>query len=371
MKLQRAVFQECRELKLSLFECPDFLFIFTGTVTIGFILATYFVARYYYELDVVVVAITVVSTVMLIINFMVHQGTMKILRSRRAIDRANQDLATALGELREANRVREEYTSMMVHDLRSPLTGTRMLIEMLQSELNQVTESFSRRDLFDRSLGLVRDNVERILKMVSDLLTVARIEAGKLKLDRKQGDVTVLLRKTVQLYEPFAANKKITLSYHLGSPVPPIWFDERSLVEILENLITNALKFTDSGGRIHVQVFRHQAGADLAAELSANGMTVTHPLSTESALVEAPTVLVFTVSDTGWGLTPEKQRALFARFGDTVTPRDPKLAGTGLGLSICKGLTRAHGGTIGAVSTPGKGSTFYFTLPASDDQRAN
>ena len=175
-------------------------------------------------------------------------------------------------------------------------------------------------------------NSARLVHLVDDLLFVARLQAGRLILDPAKLDLGELALEAVEAARPWAAQTGLTITYDRNGPVL-IEADRGRLMQLLDNLITNALKFTHSGGRVDVRV-----------ESSAGGA-------------------VLEVNDTGIGLPPGDTERIFERFFRTKTAVTEQIPGTGLGLFIARAIAEAHGGTITAARRPEGGSTFQILLP--------
>jgi len=172
--------------------------------------------------------------------------------------------------------------------------------------------------------------------LIQGLLDVSLIEAGQLKIERERVRTADLVRQVVELQSPLAVSSGIELRVDMARSVDDLWASRGRLHEVFENLIGNAFKFTEAGGRITVGARSRDQD------------------------------VLFWVADTGCGIAPENLSRIFDRFWQVV-PREGRL-GAGLGLAITKGIVEAHGGRIWAESTPGKGSTFFFTIPkASSD----
>jgi PAS domain S-box-containing protein len=217
---------------------------------------------------------------------------------------------------------RDDVLAIVAHDLRNPLNAIRLQAEMLAASAVDGQR--------ERIAGIER-SAARMKRLVEDLLDVARMEAGGLRLDRAAVPVRELVADAVRAHEAIATSASIELLLEAAPEGSEIWADRDRVLQILENLIGNALKFTPSGGCITV-------GAALR-----------------------PGVVQFWVADTGAGIEPEHQAHVFDRFWQA---RGAERHGAGLGLPIVKGLVEAHGGQIWLESTPGRGSTFWFTIPA-------
>jgi signal transduction histidine kinase len=174
--------------------------------------------------------------------------------------------------------------------------------------------------------------VQRANRLIQDLLDVTRIEAGALSIASHAVSAGRIARDALGLLEMRASAASIELRLALDSELSEIWADEHRLLQVFENLIGNAIKFTPPGGRITVGA-QSRAGE-----------------------------LLFSIADTGVGIPAESLPRVFDRFWQA---KRTERSGAGLGLPICKGLVEAHGGRIWVESTPGHGSTFYFTIPTA------
>ena len=181
-------------------------------------------------------------------------------------------------------------------------------------------------------LGVVERNAHRLLHLVGDLLFLAQVEAGKLVLDIGALDLGNVASESVETARPQAEAKGITLTLATG-PVPLIAGDRARIAQLLDNLVSNALKFTPEGGRVDVRVRALKNRA------------------------------VLEVRDSGMGIPSSEQEFLFQRFFRTSTATEQAIQGTGLGLAISKAIVEAHSGRITVASEEGEGTTFHVTLP--------
>jgi signal transduction histidine kinase len=230
-------------------------------------------------------------------------------------------------ELSEQNRLKDELISVVSHDLRTPLTSIMGYLELALAEDTDP-------DTGRRFLEVVQRNTGRLHRLVEDLLFVSRVHTGKEALDLAPVDVAQLVRETVASARPSADGAEIALDCDAREPA---WVsgDAHRLAEVLENLVSNALKFTPPGGRVRVAA-------------SADGETVT-----------------IEVSDTGVGIADDDRRHLFDRFFRAAGTDG--IPGAGLGLSIVKAIVDAHEGRIEVASAVGAGTTFVVRLPAGPD----
>jgi signal transduction histidine kinase len=229
--------------------------------------------------------------------------------------------------LRELDRLKDEFVALVSHELRTPLTSITGYLEL-------VLDDPELSDEHRRFLDVVDRNADRLLRLVSDLLLVAQIESGKLALDPGDVDLTDLATQSVEVLRPAADARSIDLRLDID-PVPTLQGDPARLGQLLDNLVSNAVKFTEPGGQVVV------------------------------ALGAAGDDVVLAVSDDGIGIPVAEQRRLFDRFYRASTAQDRAIEGTGLGLTIVHAIVQAHGGTIDVASDEGKGTTFRVRLPVA------
>lgn len=263
-------------------------------------------------------------------NARAYQDLEKLAQSlEERIKERTADLQSANERLKELDRLKSAFVSIVSHELRTPMTSIKGLVENMMDGL---TGSLNERQSF--YLSRVKHNIERLTRMINDLLDLSRIEAGKMELQCNAVNVGSLGREVVELLQPLAKERQLTLHAEIIDPIPLIQADRDKLFQILTNLITNAIKFTEPTGTIHVSVEQQEDGS----------------LSTS-------------IQDTGCGIPIEEQQTIFERFYRGQTS-DVKNRGAGLGLAITKSLVELHSGSIWVSSTPGEGSQFCFNIPA-------
>ena len=243
------------------------------------------------------------------------------------------DLASKIDELSELNarlqtmdRMRSELLTMVSHDLHTPLTAIKGSLEVL---LHETVGVELRREL----LGIAQKNADRLFRMVSDILDLARIEAGRFQGRREQFDVLTALRGTIDRLQQMAQDRGISVTLTVPAGPLTVSADSLRMEQVFTNLLGNALKFTPRGGRIAIA----------AAERGAH--------------------ILVTVADSGVGIPPEHLDRVFDRFYRVPMPASSAVEGTGLGLSICKAVVEEHGGRIWVESQVGRGSTFFVIIP--------
>ena len=228
--------------------------------------------------------------------------------------------------LAELDRLKSEFVMTASHELRTPLTSIGMSIDLL---LEGATKKLNEKE--QQLLSAAHEEVQRLKAFVSNLLDLSKIEAGKMEMELSSISIRVLFEKAATVFNAQKEEKAVDLSFSVPEELPNVRGDDNKITWVLTNLISNALRYTPSGGHIN--------------------------LSAESF---GPSVQI-SVSDDGPGIPYEYQSKIFDKFVQVKS--DKAVGGSGLGLAICKEIVRAHGGTIWVDSVPGSGSTFTFTLP--------
>lgn len=234
---------------------------------------------------------------------------------------------TMAASLQEVERLKNEFFALVSHELRTPLTSIVGYVDIVRAgEAGELNERQA------RYLGVVDRNAHRLMRLVGDLLFVAQVEAGTLSLERGEVDVGTVAAEAVEAARPYADGRGVLLTLD-ARPLRLRDADRDRLGQLLDNLLTNALKFTEEGGRIEVRV------------READGM----------ARIE--------VSDSGVGIARNEIERLFERFYRAQAATEAVVPGIGLGLSICKAIAEGHGGSIAVASELGEGTTFTVRLP--------
>jgi len=231
--------------------------------------------------------------------------------------------------LRTLDRMKDEFIALVSHELRTPLTSIRGYLELLVDD----PETLELPGLQLDWLQVIDRNAERLQRLVEDLLLTAQANAGALALEKAELDVGAVVEQAAQAGAPIAAARGIGLSCTTDS-VPQVNGDRMRVGQVVDNLLSNALKFTPAGGRVDVRAFAHGTGARIE------------------------------VSDSGMGIAQEELSLLFDRFFRTTRAQEEAIPGVGLGLSIAKAVVEAHGGRIAVRSREGEGTTFTVDLPA-------
>ncbi len=237
------------------------------------------------------------------------------------------ELVKAKEKAEESDRLKSAFLANMSHEIRTPLNAIVGFSSLLAE-----TESPEERQQY---INLVQENNGLLLKLISDILDISKIEAGTMEFTMKTVDVRQLCQEIIQMFSLRVVSENVSLVFDETPPQIMIEGDKNRITQVLSNFMTNAMKFTCQGS------------ITLNYGMTENGM------------------LKFTVRDTGIGISPEKLGTVFSRF----VKLDSFAQGTGLGLSICQSLVERMGGEIGVDSEVGKGSTFWFTLPVTPGEK--
>lgn len=258
----------------------------------------------------------------------------------------------------ELEHVRDDFTSMIVHELRTPLSGIQKASELLKKPAKKTAKPSK------EYVDLIYQNSSGMLDLVNDILDAAKLQAGKFEIAREPADIAEVIENRLSFFNISATDRKVALTSSVSDNVPKAApFDVQRIKQVFNNLISNALKFTAEGGSVTIGVCMHEPKVPIGTAVKKAKISLPDVLP-EERFAGLPQSLVVTVSDTGVGIAPEHVPELFNKFKQLDNKAlVPNIKGTGLGLSIAKGIIDGHGGTIGVVSKVGAGSTFYFSLP--------
>ncbi len=259
---------------------------------------------------------------------------------------------------RAVEQIREQFTSMIVHELRTPLSGINKISELLRAGDPALTKQE-----VDEYIRMISVNSTSMLDLVNDILDVAKLEAGKFDVKKEPTDIRKVIDNRVEFFKVSANDAKLSLESHYDPELPEqIPLDPSAVKQVLNNLISNALKFTKASGSVALYAVHHKVGGKVSDEFARLGRNVSVALP-EDKFVNTPESVIVAVSDTGSGINPAGQKELFNKFKQLDNRAETGIKGTGLGLAIAKGIAEEHGGSIGVVSEIGVGSVFYFVLP--------
>lgn len=242
------------------------------------------------------------------------------------LERSNEYLQNANKKLKELDRLKNDFVSMVSHELKTPLTAMKTSSEFLrESECNM--------EIKEEMLDLIIRNIDRQARMVDDLLDISRIESGKMKFTPEDVNIKEIIEIALHNVTKHAKDKNIKIMVNCPEDVPVIRTDKDKLIRVFVNLLTNAIKFTPEEGEVSIIVEDHEDH------------------------------LQTSIKDNGIGISKEKRDNIFDKFYQVDSTATRKAGGTGLGLAIIKGIIDGQGGNIYLESETGKGSTFTFRLP--------
>lgn len=249
-------------------------------------------------------------------------------KTNEAIKLLYKELDTMNKKLQQVDQMKSDFVSHVSHELRTPLATMReanaQLLEGMRGPLNEAQR---------RYMEISQRGVDRLTRIINNLLDLSRLDAGKIKLERKSVDITILARDVMESLLPQADQKKIKLEDELPPSLPETFIDPDRIRQVLINLVGNALKYTKEGGKIKLSAKRKEGSLEVS------------------------------VIDTGMGIPDDYLDKIFERFERVSKIPIPGVGGAGLGLAICKELLDLHKGSICVESRVGKGSRFIISLP--------
>ena len=230
-------------------------------------------------------------------------------------------------QVRELDRSKSEFLSIASHEVRTPLTVMKSSIDLLISTTN-FDKSSDQRQL----IAFCQESVERLIRLVKDILDVSKIEAGVLSVQFLPTSLNELIEKCLFWVPQLPGGQGIAVDARLPKEPAMVFADPNRIQQVLENLISNALKYSKPGGRVAIELLAREHEYEVV------------------------------VADQGKGIEPENLERIFGKFYQVEEAATREQGGTGLGLAICRGIIEAHRGRLWAESTPGQGSRFHFTL---------
>jgi len=305
---QLNIFAQCKKYGLPLWQCPHFLFLLMGLIIIGSTLGVYLIGNRYVQDPQVMALITLlVTAILFIIAFIVTRSFERLV---------------------EASRMKSEFISVVSHQLRSPLSNLRWVIELLMSgRFGKIEEKQT------EYFKILKENNARMEELVSDLLTVSRIETAALPLKKKEISLEELIKELISEFEPFAKASNVEIEFKSEPNLPKIFADPFQIRLVIENLLDNAVRYIKDKGKVEIKLGKK--GESLYLEIKDNGV----------------------------GIPKEDQKYIFQKFFRSENVMRYQTQGSGLGLFIAKAIVEKSGGKTRFKSEEGKGSTFWFTLP--------
>lgn len=318
---------ECRQLGWKLWQCPPFLFLVMGFITIVSMIATYTLASSYVEEPEMAALIVIFVTILFLI--------------------VGSAIITGFNRIAETNRLKSEFISLVSHQLRSPLSIFKWTLDILERQINPARNGVSNgvnpagkqnEKNNDNSLQTLRATTENMIALVNSLLEVSRIEARTFILRKETFSMGELVRGILDNFRKYAEASHLRLEIEEEPGLPPITADRERIGIAAQNLIDNAIRYTAGGGTI------------------------------KAAIAQKNSFLRVSVADQGIGIPKHLQKRIFEKFFrvGNLNKTDKQTHGSGIGLYIAKEVVEASGGQIGFTSEEGKGSTFWFTLPITN-----
>ncbi len=305
---QLNISKQCKRNDLSLWQCPQFLFVLMGFVICATALGSYFIGtRYVTDPALVAIMVLFVTAFLLVIAVL-------IIRS--------------FERLAEANRMKSEFVSVVFHQLRSPLSNLSWSLDFLISN-SRDTILEEQKEYFD----ILEENIKRMNELISDLLIVSRIQSATLPLNKTEFDSEQNIRKAISEFKSFAEASNIEIKSEIEENLPKVFADSHQFDQIIKNFIDNGIKYSKNGGEIKIIVRKQGKN------------------------------LYFEVKDNGIGIPEGDQRYIFQKFFRSKNVSRHETQGSGLGLFIAKSAIERSGGKVGFRSQLNKGTVFWFTLP--------
>jgi len=298
---------QCRRYGLSLWQCPQFLFVVMGSIIVLTTIISYLIgAHYIANPEIVALVVLIITGFLFIIAF--------------TITRSFEKLA-------ETSKLKSEFINIVSHQLRSPLTNIKWTFEVLASEEFEVSKSKQ-----DEYFINVKENIARMVELIDDLLIVSKLEEGVLTLARAELDLEDLIKRMISQYDIFAKASDIKLSFQSDNSSKAL-ADSSMIKLVIENLIDNAIRYTKGGGAIDIKIKKQKD------------------------------CLLCSIKDQGVGIPEKEQKHIFQKFFRAGNALKQRTKGSGLGLYVCKLIINKSGGKIWFESKENKGTTFFFTLP--------
>ncbi len=302
------IVEQCKKYNISLWQCPQFLFLAMGIIIVVSSLTVYALGTRYIEDPL---------TVALIIQLLAG-----VLLTMAAI------ITRSFERLAEANRLKSEFISIVSHQLRSPLSNLKWTIELLASgKLGKIEEKQV------EYFKIIRENSNRMHELVSDLLTVSRIESAKLPFRKQRFSMQKFVKNLIMEYKPLASASNVEVIFKEVNGLPEVSSDPSRIKLVMENFLDNAIRYVNEKGKVEIK------------------------LSQENNNIR------FSVKDNGVGIPEKDKKYIFQKFFRSENVLRYQTKGSGLGLYISKAMIKKAKGKIGFQSEENKGSTFWFTIP--------
>jgi len=282
-----------------------------GIIIIGVILATYFIATFKIgDPFVVSLIVLVVGGILIVIDYIITNSFERIA---------------------EASRMKTEFISVVSHQLRSPLTNLKYSLEILTSgKLGKIEKK--EKEYFE----ILEENIKRMGDLINDLLTISRIETGKLPLKKEMVSLEEVTKKLILKFKSYAEASRVRIWLEVEENLPKVLGDRLWVEQVVENLLDNAIRYIKGGGEVKIKIYKDSKK------------------------------IYFEIQDNGVGIPKEEQKFIFQKFFRAQNVLKYQTEGSGLGLHITKRILELMEGKIWFKSKEGKGTTFYFSLPIKE-----
>ncbi len=303
------IFKQCRRYNLSLWRCPQFLFLLMGGIIIISALTLYLIGTYYISNpEIVIFLVLSVTAILFVIAYTIING---------------------FENLAEVSKLKSDFIDIVSHQLRSPLTNIKWTFEALSS--GNFSKNKSReKEYFEN----IKENIKRMVELTDDLLIVSRIEQGTFPIVKKEISIKKIVEELISRFKVFAEVSNIKINFHCQKGANKVFADPSLLKLVIENLINNALHYTSAKGKVEIDIKK-----------------------------DGENQIVFSIKDNGLGIPKEEQKYIFQKFFRAKNALRKETHGSGLGLYVCHLLIRKSGGKIWFKSEENKGTVFYFSLP--------
>jgi signal transduction histidine kinase len=314
IRIDIGFYKDCKRYNISLWECPTFVFILMGFLEIVVMLGTFVVGQKYFGPEVIIPAVFVAAVIIFISGGIIVKNFEK---------------------LAETNRLKSEFVSIVSHQLRSPINAIKWSVEFLNKHTGKIDS------IEAKYLDLIEQNNTKMLKLVTDLLNVSRLDKGEIQFKNEPVEIDTLIRKVAKSLEPLAASRNVKIKLDLDENLQQVKGDELYLNIVINNFIDNAIKYSkDKGGKVRVRA--RQEDSRIRVE----------------------------VEDEGVGIGEKDKKLIFSKFFRGSNAKQEQIDGTGLGLFIGQSIIKNLGGKISFHSKLGEGTTFWFTLPVATSPKA-
>jgi len=299
--------KSCEQYRVSLWQCPQFLFIVMGFIIVVSIVVTNITARLYTEPEIAAFIVLVITAFLFVV------GTVVV--------RAFEEVALS-------SLAKSEFISIVSHEMRNPLSTVKWQINLLEKILEELNN-----DELKEGIATINDQNARAIRLVNELIEVYRIEDKKIILNPAPFSLTALTQEIGERSKHYADALNISTSVLMGDDLPHVFADKKKIEMVIDHLISNAIQYSDGGGEISISIERKGS------------------------------YVLWTIADHGVGIPKKEINLLFERFFRSHNKLRYHTGGLGLGLFLARALIEASGGRVGIQSVEGRGTTVWFTLP--------